>query len=80
MNLQKHERQALSAVRCICRGVIAELHPAGKHPKLIARFAGKQVRVTVSSSPTCAHHVASLTVREVRRRFRAIGVTIPMAE
>ena len=51
MNLQKHEREALSAVRRICRGIVAELRPAGKHSKLIARLAEKQVQVTVSSSP-----------------------------
>lgn len=76
MNLQKHEHEALSAVRCLCRGIVVELQPAGKHSKLIARLAEKQVQVTVSSSPACAQHVASLTVRQVRRRFREIGAKI----
>ena len=76
MKLQKHEREALSAVRRIGRGIVAELYHAGKHPKLIAQFADKQVRVTVSSSPACAHHVASLAVRQVRSRFYAIGVML----
>lgn len=80
MNLQKHEREGLFAVRRICLGISAELNPAGKHPQMIARFAGKQIRVTVSSSPSCAHFVAALTVRLVRRRFYDIGVSLPRRE
>ena len=45
MKLQKHEREALSAVRRMGLGVVAQLYPAGKHSKLIAQFADKQVRV-----------------------------------
>lgn len=80
MNLQKHEREALLAVRRICLGISAELYPAGKHPPMIARFAGKRMSVSVSSSPSCAHFVAALTMRLVRRRFCDVGVSLPRRE
>lgn len=78
MNLQKHEREALFAVRRMCQGIVADLRPAGKHPQLIALYAGKHIRVSVSCSPSCSDLVAFWTVQQVRRRFKAIGVDLPL--
>lgn len=74
MGLQKHHRLALRAVRCLSSGMEVRLLPGRKHPKLVACFAGHTVRVTVSGSPACDEDVVWHCVRDVRARFRALGV------
>lgn len=76
MGLQKHHRLALRAVRNLCHGMEAQLEPARKHPKLVARYAGQCVRVSVSSSPACPEDVVRGCVRAVVNRFAAWGVAL----
>ena len=77
MRLQKHERAAVRAVQALCPGMDVRLQPAGRHPRLVARFADRTVLVTVASSPSCADAVPFHTVQQVRRRFLALGVELP---
>ena len=79
MKLQKHEREALRAVQEICPTMNVCLQPAGRHPRLIARYAERTVHVSVASSPSCADAVPMFTVQLVRRRFRALGIDLPRA-
>jgi hypothetical protein len=74
--MQKHHRLALRAVRSLCPGMEAHLHPARKHPKLVARYAGQAVQVTLSSSPSCGEDVVRHCVRDVLKRFACFGVAI----
>lgn len=74
MGLQKHHRLALRAVRSLCAGMEVRLQPGRKHPKLVARCAGQTVQVTVSGSPSCDEDVVRHCVRDVRARFKALGV------
>jgi hypothetical protein len=76
MRLQKHHRLALQAVRGLCPGMKAQLHPARKHPKLVAQYAGRVVQITVSSSPACVEDVVRHSVRDVLNRFESFGVAI----
>ena len=77
MKLQKHEREALRAVQAICPNMDVNLQPAGRHPRLTARYADRTVHVSVASSPSCADAVAMHTVQLVRRRFRGLGIELP---
>lgn len=79
MKLQKHEREAVRAVQAICPMMDVSLQPAGRHPRLIARYGERTVQVSVASSPACADAVAMCTVQQVRRRFRALGIRLPKA-
>lgn len=74
--MQKHHRLALHAVRSLCPGMEAHLHPARKHPKLVARYAGRAVQVTVSSSPSCEEDVVRHCLRDVRKRFAGAGIDL----
>lgn len=76
MRLQKHHRLALQAVRRLCPGMEAQLHPTRKHPKLVVRYAGRVVQITVSSSPGCVEDVVRHSVRDVLSRFARFGVSI----
>lgn len=74
MGLQKHHRLALRAVRRLSSGIEVRMLPGRKHPKLVAWCAGQTVRVTVSGSPSCEEDVVRHCVRDVRARFKALGV------
>lgn len=76
MKLLKHQRLALTAVRNLCDGLDAHIHPGRKHPKLVVRYAGQVIQMPVASSPTCADDVIRRTVRDVRVRLRAIGIKV----
>lgn len=76
MKLQKHQRLALHAVRQLCTGLEAHIHPAGKHPRLVVRYAGRVIQMAVASSPRCQEDVTRRTVREVRARLKACGVDL----
>lgn len=76
MGMQKHHRLALQAVRNLCLGMEAQLEPARKHPKLVACYAGRCIRVSVSSSPACPEDVVRRCVRDVVNRFALWGVSL----
>ncbi len=73
MKLLKHQRLTLTEVRKLHKGLDAHIHPGRKHPKLVVRYAGHVIHMSVASSPTCADDVIRRTVRDVRVRLRAIG-------
>ena len=77
MRLQKHEREALRAVQAICPALKVCMQPAGRHPRLVARYAESTVQVSVASSPSCSDAVAMYAVQQVRRGFRALGIALP---
>lgn len=61
---------------CVQAGAEFEIHPGGKHQKLLIR-RGTETRLVVYSSSPSDNYAAAQACRDVRRKLKELGYAVP---